>query len=60
MVLTVIGKAERVVQNAESYQKLLEAQDRMEAIGGIKLGLESVKRNAVKPAPKFFQEFFNE
>jgi hypothetical protein len=43
----------------ESYQKLLEAKDRMEAIEGIKSGLESMKRNAGKPAEKFFQELFN-
>ena len=34
--LTVNGKAELVVQDAESYQRLLEAKDRMEAIDGIK------------------------
>ena len=50
VVLTVNGKAELVVQDAVSYQKLLEAQDRMEAIEGIKRGLESMKRNAGKPA----------
>ena len=32
----------------------------MEAIEGIKRGLESMKRNAGKPAEKFFQEFFTE
>src|SRR2546427_11707145 len=58
VVLTVNGKAELIVQDAESYQKLLEAQDRMEAIEGIKRGLESMKRNAGKPAEKFFQEVF--
>ena len=60
VVLTVNGKAELVVQDAESYQELLEAKDRMEAIEGIKRGLESMKRNAGKPAEKFFQEFFAE
>jgi prevent-host-death family protein len=60
VVLTVNGKAELVVQDAESYQKLLEAQDRMEAIEGIRRGLESMKRNAGKPAEKFFREFFAE
>jgi prevent-host-death family protein len=58
VVLTVNGKAELVVQDAESYQKLLEAKDKMQAIEGIKRGLESMKRNAGKPAEKFFQEFF--
>ena len=42
VVLTVNGKAELVVQDAESYQKLLEVKDRMEAIEGIKRGLESM------------------
>jgi|GEM_PF-488538 len=46
VVLTVNGKAELVVQDAESYQKLLEAKETMEAIEGIKRGLESMKRNA--------------
>jgi prevent-host-death family protein len=60
IVLTVNGKAELVVQDAQSYQKLLEAKARMEAIEGIKRGRESMKRNAGKPAEKFFQEFFAE
>ena len=60
VVLTVNGKAELVVQDADSYQELLEAKDRMEAMEGIKRGLESLKRNAGKPAERFFQEFFNQ
>ena len=39
-------------------QKLMDAQDRMEAIDGIIRGLESMKRNAGKPAEEFFREFF--
>jgi prevent-host-death family protein len=58
VILTVNGKAELVVQDAESYQKLLEAKDRMETIEGIKLGLESMKRGRGKPATEFFREFF--
>jgi PHD/YefM family antitoxin component YafN of YafNO toxin-antitoxin module len=60
VVLTVNGKAELVVQDAESYQQLLEAKDRMEANEGIKRGLQSMKSNASKPAPQFFGEFFAE
>lgn len=60
VVLTVNGKAELVVQNAKSYQRLLEAQDRMEAIEGIKRGLVSMNKNAGKSAEKFFQELFTE
>jgi prevent-host-death family protein len=60
VVLTVNGKAELVVQDAENYQELLEAKDRMEAIAGIQRGLDSLKRNGGKPARKFFTEFFAE
>ena len=37
-------------------QKLSGAQDRIEAVEGIKRGLESMKRNAA--AEEFFREFF--
>lgn len=57
VMLTVNGEAELVVQDAESYQKL-GAKDRMEAIDGIKRGLESMKRGGGKRAEKFFLEFF--
>lgn len=60
VVLTVNGKAELVIQDAESYEKPLEAHERMEAIEGIRRGLESMKRNQGKPAEKFFREFFAE
>jgi prevent-host-death family protein len=60
VVLTVNGKAELVVQSAEGYQTLLEAQEKMKAIEGIRRGLESIKRNGGKPAEKFFREFFAE
>lgn len=49
-VLTVNGKAELVVQDAESYQALLDALDRAEAIAGIRQGLESVEKGKGKPA----------
>jgi len=48
------------MQDAENCQKIQEEQDRIEAIEGIKRGLESMKRNAGKPAEKFFIEFFAE
>jgi len=60
VVLTVNGKAELIVQDAESYQKLLEANERMKAIEGIRRGLESIKRNGGKPTEKFFRDFFAE
>jgi prevent-host-death family protein len=53
-VLTVNGKAEIVIQNAESYQKLLENIERLEAVAGIKLGLEEVLQGKTKPAHRVF------
>ena len=53
-VLTVNGKAEIVVQDAASYQKLLELIDRAEAIEGIQKGLESMQRGEGKPAQDVF------
>lgn len=60
VVLTVNGKTEPVGQDADSYQKPLEANDKMGAIEGIRRGLESMKRNSGKPAEEFFQHFFTE
>lgn len=49
-----------MVHDAQSDQELMETQDRMEAIEGIKRGLESMRRKTGKPAEKFFREFFAE
>lgn len=49
LVLTVNGKAALVVQDAESYQKLLDLVERAEAIAGIKRGLEDVKHGRTRP-----------
>ncbi|MBD2293002.1 type II toxin-antitoxin system Phd/YefM family antitoxin [Anabaena sphaerica FACHB-251] len=59
LVLTVNGKAELVVQDAESYQELLEAAELVETLKGIKLGLEQMQRGEGKKAEDFFNEFFN-
>jgi PHD/YefM family antitoxin component YafN of YafNO toxin-antitoxin module len=53
-VLTVNGQAEVVVQDAASYQKLLELIDRLQAIEGIQKGLESMQRGEGKPAQEVF------
>ncbi len=54
MVLTVNGKAEIVVQDAVSYQAMLELVDRAEAIAGINKGLDSVQRGEGIPAEVAF------
>ena len=54
IVLTVNGKAEIVVQDARSYQRMLELIDRAETIIGIKKGLESMARGEGIPAEEAF------
>jgi prevent-host-death family protein len=54
-VLTVNGKAEVVVQDAASYQKLLELLDQAEALEGIRKGLESMHRGEGRPAAEVLQ-----
>lgn len=51
LVLTINGKAELVVQDAEAYQALL---DRVEAIEGIQRGLADVKARRTNPARQVF------
>jgi prevent-host-death family protein len=57
LVLTINGKAEVVVQDAASYQKLLNRVDELEALEGIKRGLADVQAGRVTPLRKFETEF---
>ena len=50
VVLTVNGKAELVVQDAESYQQILDRLDRLEAVEAIRLGVAAAEKGRVKPA----------
>ncbi|MGZ8218255.1 type II toxin-antitoxin system Phd/YefM family antitoxin [Methylomagnum sp.] len=50
MVLTVNGKAELVVQNAGSYQELLDRLEHAEAIAGIRQGMAEFERGEGQPA----------
>ena len=56
-VLTVNGRAEMVVQDVTSYQRLLDMVDRAEAIEGIRRGLESATRGEGRPAEEIYAEF---
>jgi prevent-host-death family protein len=56
VVLTVNGKAEIVVQDAESYQLLLDKIEEVETIEGIRLGLEDLKNGRIRPASEVFAE----
>lgn len=53
MVLTVNGKAELVVQDAEAYQALL---DRVETLEGIQRGVADVKAGRTRPAQQVFDK----
>lgn len=59
LVLTVNGKAELVVQDAESYQKLLDAVELLETLKEIKLGWEQMNRGEGKKAEDFFNQLFD-
>jgi prevent-host-death family protein len=56
IVLTVNGKAELVVQDAQSYQKLLDALERWETIAGIKQGLEDIEAGRTSSLSDFERE----
>jgi prevent-host-death family protein len=56
LVLTVNGKAEIVVQDAESYQRMLELLDRAEAIEAVREGLESIRQGKTMSLDEFDKE----
>lgn len=56
MVLTVNGKAELVIQDAESYQAMLEKLDYVETLEAIRQGLEEAERGESRPASVVFAE----
>ncbi len=56
IVLSVNGKAELVVQDAESYQKLIELVDRLETIAAVKVGLDEMKAGKGQPVEEAFKD----
>lgn len=56
VVLTVNGKAAAVVQDAESYQRLLDIAARADAREGIRQGLDDVANGQTRPAREAFEE----
>jgi prevent-host-death family protein len=52
LVLTINGRAEVVVQDAEAYQDLL---DRVETIEALQRGFADVKAGRTKPAREVFE-----
>ena len=56
LVLTVNGKAEAVLQDAESYQHLLDLAAQADAAEGTRQGLEDVKKGRTRPARDAFNQ----
>lgn len=50
LILTVNGTAELVVQDARSYQRMLDRLDRLEAVEAIRLGMQAADEGRVRPA----------
>ncbi|BAY16256.1 prevent-host-death family protein [Anabaenopsis circularis NIES-21] len=60
LVLTVNGKAELVVQDAESYQELLDTAELVATLKEIKLALEQMQPEQGEKAENFFNELEQE
>jgi prevent-host-death family protein len=56
LILTVNGKAEAVVQDAEAYQRLLDIAAEADASEGIRQGLEDTRKGRTRPARQVFDE----
>lgn len=55
-ILTVNGKAEVVVQDAEAYQALMDQVDRAQTLEGIRVGLEQMNADQGRPAERVLDE----
>ncbi len=55
-VLTVNGRAEVIVQDAASYQSMLDRLDHVETVSAIREGMESAERGELKPADQVLDE----
>lgn len=56
LILTVNGKAEFVVQDAEAYQKLLDRLDYAESVAAIRKGIEEFERKEGRSAREALEE----
>jgi prevent-host-death family protein len=55
MILTVNGKAAAVLQDAESYQRLLDLAAHADEAEGIRQGLEDARHGRGRPAADVFK-----
>src|SRR4029077_16853624 len=57
LILTINGKAEAVVQDAEAYQRLLDIAAKADVLEGIRQSMEDLKKGRVRPARKALEAF---
>lgn len=58
VVLTINGRAELVVQDAESYQRLLDISERLETIDALKPAIEEMKGGKGETPEAVFAELY--
>lgn len=56
LVLTVNGRAELVVQDAASYQDLIDHLEELETVAAIRAGLNDMRNGNVQPARKALKD----
>jgi len=56
VVLTINGKAEAIVQDAEAYQRLLDIAARADVYEAIRQGLDDVDHGRTRPAREVLDE----
>ena len=59
VVLTINGKAELVVQDSASYQKLIELADRAERMEALRASIDDMRAGKVIPADDVLAEMRN-
>jgi prevent-host-death family protein len=59
VVLTVNGRAELIVQDAASYQRLLEISERLETIEALRPAIEEMKAGKGEPVEAFFSKLLS-
>lgn len=57
LVLTVNGKAECVVLDAESYQDLVDRIEYADSVRAIQEGIDSFAKHGARPVDEFLNEF---
>lgn len=57
IVLTVNGKADMVVIDADSYDEYLREKDHLDMIASVNRGIDDMRAGRTKPAEKVFREF---